>query len=54
MANRKIIEMEVPCCTVLVRIAEAAVQRSGRNVLLKDVTISIRGQVMGPDALPAG
>jgi hypothetical protein len=49
-----IIHMEVPCCTGLVRIAEAAVQRSGRNVPLKDVTISIRGQVIGPESLPAG
>ena len=49
-----IVHMEVPCCTGLVRIAEAAVQRSGRNVPLKDVTISIRGQVTGPESLPVG
>jgi len=49
-----IIHMEVPCCTGLVRIAEAAVQRSGCNVPLKDVTISIRGQIIGPGSLPAG
>ena len=49
-----IVHMEVPCCTGLVRIAEAAVQRSGRNVPLKDITISIRGQVTGPESLPAG
>ncbi len=49
-----IIHMEVPCCTGLVRIAEAAVQRSGRNVPLKDVTISIRGQVSGTESLPVG
>ena len=48
-----IVHMEVPCCTGLVRIAEAAVQRSGRSVPLKDVTISIRGQVAGPEALPS-
>ena len=47
-----IVHMEVPCCTGLVRIAEAAVQRSGRNVPLNDVTISIRGQVIGPESLP--
>ncbi len=49
-----IVHMEVPCCTGLVRIAEAAVQRSGRNVPLKDVTISIRGQVIGPESLSVG
>ena len=49
-----IIHMEVPCCTGLVRIAEAAVQRSGRNVPLKDVTISIHGQVIDPESQPVG
>jgi len=48
-----IVHMEVPCCTGLVRIAEAAVQRSGRNVPLKDVTISIRGQVTGQEPADA-
>ena len=47
-----IVHMEVPCCTGLLRIAEAAVQQSGRNVPLKDVTISIRGQVISPESLP--
>ena len=47
-----VVHMEVPCCTGLVRIAEAAVQRSGGKVPLKDVTISIRGQVIGPECLP--
>jgi hypothetical protein len=49
-----VVHMEVPCCTGLVRIAKAAVEQSGRNVPLKDVTISIRGQVVGPEPLPAG
>ena len=41
-----VVHMEVPCCTGLVRIAEAALARAGRDVPLEDVTISIRGQVL--------
>jgi Pyruvate/2-oxoacid:ferredoxin oxidoreductase delta subunit len=47
-----VVHMEVPCCTGLVRIAEAAVQRAGGSVPLKHVTISIRGQVIGSESLP--
>jgi len=41
-----VIHMEVPCCTGLVRIAEAARQKSGSHVPLGDVVISIRGRVV--------
>jgi ferredoxin len=41
-----VVHMEVPCCTGLVRIAEAAIQRSGVKVPLSDVTVSIQGQVL--------
>ena len=43
-----VIHMEVPCCTGLLRIAEAACQVSGKNIPLKDVTVSIRGRVVDP------
>jgi hypothetical protein len=33
-------------------IAEAAVQRSARNVPLKNIVVSIRGRVIGPESLP--
>lgn len=39
-----VVHMEVPCCTGLVRIAEAAVQLSGKAIPLEDITISVRGQ----------
>lgn len=45
-----VIHMEVPCCTGLVRIAEGALRRCGRDVPLEDVTISIRGRVLRPGA----
>ncbi|MCR4411118.1 MAG: 4Fe-4S binding protein [Thermoguttaceae bacterium] len=41
-----VLHMEVPCCTGLVRIAEAARRLSGIEVPLDDVTISIRGEVL--------
>jgi Pyruvate/2-oxoacid:ferredoxin oxidoreductase delta subunit len=43
-----VVHMEVPCCTGLVRIAQAALACSGQSVPLKDVVISRRGQVMEP------
>ena len=39
-----VVHMEVPCCTGLVRMAEAAVTASGRDIPLEDVTISVRGK----------
>jgi NAD-dependent dihydropyrimidine dehydrogenase PreA subunit len=41
-----VVHMEVPCCTGIVRIAEAAVRLSGREVPIDDVTVSIRGKVL--------
>jgi Pyruvate/2-oxoacid:ferredoxin oxidoreductase delta subunit len=46
-----VVHMEVPCCTGLVHIAQAALANSGCDVPLEDVTISVRGQVLaaGPN-----
>lgn len=41
-----VVHMEVPCCTGLVRIAEAALRNSGRSIPLDDVTISIDGRIV--------
>ena len=41
-----VLHMEVPCCTGLVRIAEAAIAASQTSVPLEDVTISVRGEVV--------
>ena len=41
-----VLHMEVPCCTGLLRIAEAAIAQSARSVPLDDVTISIQGKVL--------
>jgi len=48
-----VVHMEVPCCTGLVRIARAAMQASGRNVPLEELTISIRGKLIQAGAKAA-
>ncbi len=40
-----VVHMEVPCCTGLVRLAEAAQAVAGRSLALGEATISIRGLV---------
>lgn len=39
-----VLHMEVPCCTGLLRIAEAAVQQAGSRVPVRDVTVAIDGR----------
>ena len=41
-----IIRMEVPCCGTTVQIVEDAVRRSGKNVMMKEYTISLRGEII--------
>lgn len=46
-----VIHMEVPCCSGLTRIAQHAVAAAGSDVPLEDVTVSIRGEVLGAEPL---
>lgn len=39
-----VLHMEVPCCFGLVHMAEQAIQASGRDILLHDITIGVRGE----------
>ena len=41
-----VIHMEVPCCTGLVRIAQAAIEASGKSIPLHDVAVSTKGEVL--------
>ena len=41
-----VIHMEVPCCSGLTRIAQEALAVTGDPIPLKDVTISIQGNVL--------
>jgi NAD-dependent dihydropyrimidine dehydrogenase PreA subunit len=41
-----VLHMEVPCCFGTTRVIEEALKRSGKNVVVKDYTISIRGDII--------
>ena len=41
-----VLHMEVPCCFGLKRIAEAALEASGKKIPMRDVTVSIEGKVI--------
>lgn len=45
-----VVHMEVPCCSGLLRIARLAIQGSGKNMPLKEVTVSARGDILEPAA----
>ncbi|MHB1035552.1 MAG: 4Fe-4S binding protein [Pirellulales bacterium] len=51
-----VVHMEVPCCSGLTRIAQAALGMSGKNLPLADITIGIRGAMLGSKTIsaPAG
>lgn len=40
-----IVHMEVPCCFGVEHIVREAVERSGKNIILKEYTISLRGEI---------
>ncbi len=44
-----VIMMEVPCCGGLAQLAKIAIENSGRKIPLKEVIISIRGEVLAED-----
>ncbi|MDP2924485.1 MAG: 4Fe-4S binding protein [Candidatus Omnitrophota bacterium] len=41
-----LVHMEVPCCFGLVSIAEEAVKALGKNIIIKNYTISIKGDII--------
>ncbi|MCF6305900.1 MAG: 4Fe-4S binding protein [Rhodobacteraceae bacterium] len=40
------VKMEVPCCTGLVNLIEKALKLSGKNVILKEYTLSLQGEII--------
>ncbi len=43
-----VVHMEVPCCSGLVHMAKQALQLSGKDIPFKEVTVSIKGDLMLP------
>lgn len=41
-----VIHMEVPCCGGLGRMAQAAIELAGSELAIKDITISLRGEII--------
>ena len=41
-----VVHMEVPCCTGLVRMAEKAIELASSDLKIKDITISLRGEII--------
>jgi ferredoxin len=40
------IHMEVPCCFSLVNIVKEAIKNSGKNITVKEYTVSIKGEIV--------
>lgn len=41
-----IVHMEVPCCSGTVHIIEEALKQSGKNIVIKDYTVSLTGELI--------
>ena len=41
-----VVHMEVPCCFGIIHMARQAIQASGKDIPLKEVTIGVRGEVV--------
>jgi len=41
-----VVKMEVPCCFGALKLTEEALKQSGKNIILKEYTISIRGDIV--------
>ncbi|MFH1031891.1 MAG: 4Fe-4S binding protein [Chloroflexota bacterium] len=41
-----VVHMEVPCCSGLVHMAQRAIELSGRDIPLKEITIGVKGEVL--------
>jgi Pyruvate/2-oxoacid:ferredoxin oxidoreductase delta subunit len=41
-----VVHMEVPCCGGIIHLVERAIRESGKNILMKDYTISIDGEII--------
>jgi ferredoxin len=42
----KVVHMEVPCCSGLVHMAKQAIEQSGKDIPMEEVTIGIKGEIL--------
>lgn len=49
-----IVHMEVPCCTGLLRVAEAAIQQAGVSIPLHETVVTTRGEIIERGATGTG
>jgi len=47
-----ILRMEVPCCSGIERIVQTALQRSGKEIPLNELVISISGEILHGEKVP--
>ncbi|MGV8075389.1 MAG: ATP-binding protein [Syntrophobacteraceae bacterium] len=48
-----VLDMEVPCCSALPAIVKRGLEASGKNVPIDEVTIGVRGEILGRKKLAA-
>ena len=48
-----VVHMEVPCCTGLRQIAEAAVQQAATDIPVRSIVVTVGGQVVTPARAPS-
>lgn len=41
-----VVKMEVPCCNGTLKLTEEALRQSGKNIIIKEYTISMRGEII--------
>lgn len=41
-----LVHMEVPCCFSLVKLVQEAIRQSGENIIIKEYTISLKGEII--------
>lgn len=51
LRNLTVVHMEVPCCSGLLRIAEAAIQKAGVKMDYEDITISLQGRILSREKI---
>ncbi len=53
IASLTVMVMEVPCCNGLLRLANAALARSGRELALRAIVVGVRGGIVREATVPA-